>query len=128
MTMKRLLAGGRELSSISSDEIKAAWPGPPTNDGRGIFFISHLGEIYPSRFIPLSAGNVRKDSVVDVYRNSEMFTTIRDRKQLQGKCGVCPFNVICGGSRSKAYAMTGEMTAADPTCRFVPPAWANKAS
>lgn len=128
MTLKRLTAGGRELSSLSSDEIKAAWPAPPTNDGRGIFFISHLGEIYPSGFIPLSAGNVRKDSVVDVYRNSDMFTTIRDRSQLQGKCGVCPFNVICGGSRSRAYAMTGDMTAADPTCRFVPPAWADRAS
>lgn len=128
MTLKRLTAGGRELASLGSDEIKAAWLAPPTNDGRGIFFISHLGEIYPSGFIPLSAGNVRKDSVVDVYRNSEMFTTIRDRSQLQGKCGVCPFNVICGGSRSRAYAMTGDMTAADPTCRFVPPAWADRAS
>jgi radical SAM protein len=121
MTLKRLTAGGRDLASISSDEIKAAWPGPPTNDGRGIFFISHLGEIYPSGFIPVSAGNVRKDSMVDVYRDSYVFTTIRDRSQLQGKCGVCPFNVICGGSRSRSYAMTGEMTAADPTCRFQPP-------
>ena len=127
MTLKRLTAGGRELSSFSSDEIKAAWPAPATNDGRGIFFISHLGEIYPSGFIPLSAGNVRKDSVVEVYRNSEMFTKIRDREQLQGKCGICPFNVICGGSRSRAYAMTGDMTAADPTCRFQPPALVGKA-
>jgi radical SAM protein len=121
MTLKRLIAGGKDFTSITPDEIKAAWPGPPTNDGRGIFFISHLGEIYPSGFMPLSAGNVRKDSVVDVYRNSELFTTVRDRKQLQGKCGYCPFNVICGGSRSRAYAMTGEVTAADPTCRFEPP-------
>ena len=121
MTLRRLTAGGKSVDSLTSEEIKSAWPGPPTNDGRGIFFISHLGEIYPSGFIPLSAGNVRKDSVVDVYRNSELFTTIRDRSQLKGKCGICPFNVICGGSRSRAYAMTGDMTAADPTCRFQPP-------
>ncbi len=121
MTLKRLTAGGRSLDSIMADEIRAAWPGPPTNDGRGIFFISHLGEIYPSGFIPVSAGNVRRDSVVDVYRNSKVFTTIRDREQLKGKCGICLFNVICGGSRSRAYAMTGDMTAADPTCRFQPP-------
>jgi AdoMet-dependent heme synthase len=121
MTMKRLTANGRNVAELTSDEIKSAWPGPPTNDGRGIFFISHLGNIYPSGFIPLSAGNVRNDSVVDVYRNSEMFTTIRDRSLLQGKCGVCPFNVICGGSRSRTYAMTGDLTAADPTCRFQPP-------
>lgn len=128
MTLKRLTAGGRDLSSIRSEEFKAAWPAPTTNDGRGIFFISHLGEIFPSGFIPVSAGNVRKDSVVDIYRNSEIFTKIRDRDQLQGKCGVCPFNVICGGSRSRAYAMTGDMTAADPTCRFQPPITVGKAS
>ncbi|NQW20811.1 MAG: TIGR04053 family radical SAM/SPASM domain-containing protein [Chloroflexi bacterium] len=122
MTLKRLMsAGGRELDSITSDEIKSAWPGPPTNDGRGIFFISHLGEIFPSGFIPVSAGNVRRHSVVEIYRNSEIFTKIRDRTQLQGKCGICPFNVICGGSRSRSYALTGQMTAADPTCRFQPP-------
>jgi AdoMet-dependent heme synthase len=128
MTLKRLTASGRDVASLTSEEIKAAWPGPPTNDGRGIFFISHLGEIFPSGFIPLSAGNVRKDSIVDVYRNSEMFTKIRDRSQLQGKCGICPFNVICGGSRSRAYAMTGDMTAADPTCRFQPPMRVEEAS
>lgn len=128
MTLKRLTAGGKELTSLSTDEIKAAWPAPATNDGRGIFFISHLGEIFPSGFIPLSAGNVRKDSVVDVYRNSETFTKIRDRNQLRGKCGICPFNVICGGSRSRAYAMTGDMTAADPTCRFQPPVLVGNAS
>jgi len=121
MTLRRLTAGGKSVDSLTPEEINSAWPGPPTNDGRGIFFISHLGEIYPSGFIPLSAGNVRKDSVVDVYRNSELFTKIRDRSELQGKCGICPFNVICGGSRSRAYAMTDDMTAADPTCRFQPP-------
>lgn len=128
MTLRRLTAGGRGLESIRPEEIRSAWPGPPTNDGRGIFFISHIGEIYPSGFIPVSAGNVRKDSVVDVYRDSQVFTTIRDRDQLKGKCGVCRFNVICGGSRSRAYAMTGDMTAADPTCKFQPPGWVEQAS
>ena len=121
MTLRRLTAGGRSVDSLTPEEIKSTWLGPPTNDGRGIFFISHLGEIYPSGFIPISAGNVRKYSMVDVYRNSDLFTKIRDRAELQGKCGICPFNVICGGSRSRAYAMTGDMTAADPTCRFQPP-------
>jgi radical SAM protein with 4Fe4S-binding SPASM domain len=118
--LKRLAAEGRDFRSLSSEEITAAWPGPPTNDGRGIFFISHLGEIYPSGFLPISAGNVRTDSPVEVYRNSPIFKTVRDRSLLQGKCGYCPFNAICGGSRSRAYALTGDMTAADPTCRFEP--------
>lgn len=120
--LKRFAAQGRDFRSLTAGEIKAAWPGPPTNDGRGIFFISHLGEIYPSGFMPISAGNVKTSSLVDIYRNSPTFRTVRDHSLLQGKCGYCPFNVICGGSRSRAYALTGDMTAADPTCRFEPPA------
>ena len=90
--------------------------------------LATLGNIFPSGFIPLSAGDVRNDSLVDIYRNSEVFTSIRDSSLLQGKCGVCPFNVICGGSRSRTYAMTGDLTAADPTCRFQPPRESAKAS
>ena len=120
MVIKRLTADGRDVHSLTSDEIIAAWPGPPTNDGRGIFFISHLGEIYPSGFMPISAGNVKTNSVVDVYRNSPTFRAVRDRSLLKGKCGYCPFSVICGGSRSRTFALTGDMTAADPTCRFQP--------
>ncbi len=119
--LKRFAAERREVHSLTPEEVQKAWPGPPTNDGRGIFFISHLGEIYPSGFMPVSTGNVRTDSLVDVYRNSQTFRSLRDRSQLAGKCGYCPFNVICGGSRSRAYAMTGDMFAADPTCRFQPP-------
>ncbi|HIM59732.1 MAG TPA: radical SAM protein [Dehalococcoidia bacterium] len=107
--------------TLTSKEIAPAWPGPPTNDGRGIFFISHLGEIYPSDFMPVSTGNARKDSLVDIYRNSRALRTLRERSSLGGKCGYCPFNVICGGSRSWTYAMTGDMYAADPTCSFQPP-------
>ena len=54
MLLKRLAAERKDLRSVTGDQIKAAWPGPPTNDGRGIFFISHLGEIYPSGFLPIS--------------------------------------------------------------------------
>ena len=121
MVLKLLTTEGRDVNSLTSDEIKAAWPGPPTNDGRGIFFISHLGEIYPSGFMPISAGNVKTRSLVDVYRNSPTFRAVRDLSLLKGKCGYCPFNVICGGSRSRTFALTGDMTAADPTCRFQPP-------
>ena len=120
--MKRLVvAEGKEVSALSTEEIKAAWPGPPTNDGRGIFFISHFGEIFPSGFMPISTGNVKTEPLVDIYRNSPTFRALRERSMLEGKCGYCPFNVICGGSRSRAYAMTGGMFAADPTCSFQPP-------
>ena len=93
------------------------------NDGDGFMFVSHRGEIYPSGFLPLSAGNVRTDDVVDVYRNHEMFRALRDRSRLEGKCGVCEFRHVCGGSRARAYAMSGDMLGSDPLCAYESPAW-----
>ncbi|MEF8784046.1 MAG: radical SAM protein [Haloarculaceae archaeon] len=89
--------------------------------GDGFAFVSHVGDVYPSGFLPESAGNVRETDVVEVYRNSELFETLRDRDALGGKCGACPFRHVCGGSRSRAYAYTGDPTASDPLCPYVPP-------
>ena len=75
-------------------------------DGNGIVFVSHLGQIFPSGFLPASAGNVRKESLVEIYRNSELFHSLRDPDRLGGKCGDCPFRIICGGSRARAFAAT----------------------
>lgn len=88
--------------------------------GDGFAFVSHVGEVYPSGFLPESAGNVRDRSVVDVYRNSELFRSLRDEDALRGKCGACPFRNVCGGSRSRAYATTGDPLESDPLCAFVP--------
>jgi len=93
------------------------------NDGDGFLFVSHRGEIYPSGFLPRSAGNVRVDDIVDVYRNHELFRALRDRDRLEGKCGVCEFRHVCGGSRARAYAMTGNVHASDPLCAYQPLAW-----
>ena len=90
------------------------------NDGDGFMFVSHTGEIFPSGFLPLSAGNVRTADLVDVYRNSELFRTLRDRSQFRGKCGVCEYLKVCGGSRARAYAVTGDYLAAEPFCAHVP--------
>jgi radical SAM protein len=90
------------------------------NDGKGLVFISHTGEIYPSGFLPLAAGNVRRDSLVDVYRNSPLFRTLREPENLEGKCGRCPYRNLCGGSRSRAYALTGNYLASDPRCAYEP--------
>ena len=76
------------------------------NDGKGFVFVSHTGEIYPSGFLPLAAGNIRRDSLTHVYRNSPLFRTLRDADNLQGKCGECEFRSLCGGSRSRSYALT----------------------
>jgi radical SAM protein len=90
------------------------------NDGRGFLFISHLGEIMPSGFLPVSAGNVRADDVVDVYRHHPLFTALRDPAQLKGKCGACDYRDVCGGQRGRAYAITGDYLASDPACVYQP--------
>jgi radical SAM protein with 4Fe4S-binding SPASM domain len=94
----------------------------PINDGKGFVFVSHTGEVCPSGFLPVSAGNVRVDSLTDIYRNSPVLTSLRDTANLQGKCGACEFKEICGGSRARAYAMTGNMFAEDPCCKYIPAA------
>jgi AdoMet-dependent heme synthase len=90
------------------------------NDGDGFLFVSHTGAIYPSGFLPLAAGNVRMHDVVEVYRSSPLFTALRDRSRLKGKCGVCEYRDVCGGSRARAYAVTGDMLAAEPYCAHIP--------
>ncbi|MEX0891962.1 MAG: TIGR04053 family radical SAM/SPASM domain-containing protein, partial [Gemmatimonadota bacterium] len=93
------------------------------NDGDGFLFISHLGALFPSGFLPLAAGNVRKDDLVDVYRNAPLFKALRDTDQLKGKCGVCEYRDVCGGSRARAYAVTGDYLEAEPYCAHVPAKW-----
>ena len=90
------------------------------NEGRGFLFVSHTGEIYPSGFLPISAGNVRNDSLIDVYRNSALFRDLRDTSKLKGKCGDWEFKEVCSGSRARAYAMTGDYLAEEPFCSYIP--------
>ncbi len=97
------------------------------NDGKGFVFISHLGEVFPSGFLPVSGGNVRRQSLADIYRNSPLFRSLRDSKNLEGKCGVCEYREICGGSRARSYAMTGDMFAEEPCCIYEPQTAARQA-
>ncbi|MCE4625893.1 MAG: TIGR04053 family radical SAM/SPASM domain-containing protein [Desulfurococcales archaeon] len=98
--------------------------GPPrahtvgTMDARGIIFISYNGNVYPSGFLPLSAGNVRVKSLVEIYRRTRLFTTLREK--VKGRCATCEFKRICGGSRARAYAYTGDPYAEDPACPYTP--------
>jgi radical SAM protein len=92
----------------------------PINEGKGFMFISHTGEVQPSGFLPVSAGNVRHATVQEIYRNSEFFQQLRNTDNLHGKCGDCEFRNICGGSRARAYALSGDAFAADPSCAYVP--------
>jgi radical SAM protein with 4Fe4S-binding SPASM domain len=77
-------------------------------------------EVSPSGFLPLPAGNVRERSVVDIYRNSQLFRELRDPTLLKGKCGRCEFREVCGGSRARAYATSGDYLESDPSCIYEP--------
>jgi radical SAM protein len=90
------------------------------NDGKGFVFISHTGEVFPSGFLPLAAGSIRRQSLADIYRNSPVFRALRDTSRLEGKCGACEFKEICGGSRARAYALTGNPQAEEPCCSYIP--------
>jgi radical SAM protein with 4Fe4S-binding SPASM domain len=95
------------------------------NDGNGFLFIGQTGEICPSGFLPLVAGNVRTHDVAAVYRHHELFTRLRQPATFSGKCGRCEYNDRCGGSRSRTYAITGDPFASDPTCVYQPKAIAS---
>ena len=95
-------------------------PNRGVNDGNGFLFISHLGEIMPSGFLPLSAGNVKEDDVVDVYRHHKLFRELRNPGLLKGRCGICEFKEVCGGQRGRAYGVTGDYLETDPACIYQP--------
>jgi radical SAM protein len=100
------------------EEIARARQG--VNDAKGFMFISHIGEVYPSGFLPLSAGNIRQQPLAEIYQRSPLFLSLRDPRNLKGKCGACEFNDICGGSRSRAYATSGDLFAEEPCCAYLP--------
>jgi len=91
------------------------------NDGNGFAFVSHVGEVMPSGFLQLSAGNVRDVSFTDIYRGHPLFQSLRDPYRLKGKCHRCSYRAVCGGSRARAWATTGDPLASDPACAYQPP-------
>jgi radical SAM protein with 4Fe4S-binding SPASM domain len=91
-------------------------------DGKGVMFVGHTGEIYPAGFLPLQCGRFPQDSVVHAYQDHPTFRALRDPDQFKGKCGTCDYRQICGGSRARAYAVTGDPLGAEPDCVYVPTA------
>jgi radical SAM protein len=91
-----------------------------TADGRGILFVGHRGEVYPSGFLPVYCGRVPGDSLLEIYRSHSFFRALRDPDSLKGKCGNCEYKSICGGSRSRAFAEMSDSFEEDPICPYVP--------
>lgn len=106
--------------------------GPPANrpgrsraplgigDGRGIMFVSQNGEMFPAGFLPVCCGRFPHDSVVDVYQNHPTFRALRDPDGFKGRCGICEYRYVCGGSRSRAFAVTGDYLESEPDCVYIP--------
>lgn len=89
--------------------------------GNGFCFVDHTGNVCPSGFLPIECGNVRDVSIIDVYRDHPVFRDLKNPDLLKGRCSVCEFKSICGGgSRARAYAMTGDLFAEDPSCAYQP--------
>ena len=88
--------------------------------GTGVCFISHKGEVYPCGYLPLSAGDVREQPFPEIWKDSELFRTLRDENLLEGKCGACEFKLVCGGCRARAYAETGNYLSEEPYCVYEP--------
>jgi heme b synthase len=88
--------------------------------GFGFCFVSHIGEVGGCGYLPLLAGNVRERSLVEIYRNSPLFQSIRDPDLLQGRCGICEYRVVCGGCRARALSATGNYLEEEPFCTYQP--------
>jgi radical SAM protein with 4Fe4S-binding SPASM domain len=88
--------------------------------GTGVCFVSHQGEVYPCGYLPVSAGNLRRDSFRDIWEHAQIFESLRDVGNLEGKCGICEFRNVCSGCRARAFGVTGNYLAEEPSCVYVP--------
>ena len=116
---------GYEAGTPTSDAHSrtVGWATRRVNDGKGFLFVSHTGNVYPSGFLPIHAGNIKQTPLQDIYRNAPIFKSLRDTSKLEGKCGACEYKEICGGSRARAYAVTGDPLAQEPCCIYQPKNW-----
>jgi len=119
-----LQRGGDPLAGPSSRQDATAGRGHRAplgvGDGRGVMFTGHAGEIYPAGFLPLCCGRAPQDSVVDVYQNHPIFRALRDPDGFKGRCGICEYRYVCGGSRARAYAVSGDPLQSESDCVYLP--------
>ena len=115
--LEKMKQEGRVAQEIKRSSIYRSFQ---IRDGHGVVFVSTQGYIYPAGFLPLQAGNVRSDHLVDVYRHSPLFCALHTPGRFHGKCGECEYAQICGGSRSRAFALSGDPLSSDPLCSYEP--------
>ncbi|ABL83878.1 MULTISPECIES: TIGR04053 family radical SAM/SPASM domain-containing protein [unclassified Nocardioides] len=116
---RRLTAATASLRQGRTEQLRRPRPPIDVNSGRGFAFIDHLGDVYPSGFLPQRCGNVTEQGFRELYRTDPLLLSLRDASAFHGPCGTCEFREVCGGSRSHAYAVTGDVLGSDPTCVYV---------
>ncbi|GAA0307871.1 TIGR04053 family radical SAM/SPASM domain-containing protein [Streptomyces polychromogenes] len=116
----RLHARAASARLFEGERRAARRPPLDVSSGRGFVFVSHTGEVHPSGFLPVPAGNVKNRPLTEIYRGSPLFTALRDTSLLGGRCGACEFKPVCGGSRARAYGAGGDVLGEDPYCGYEP--------
>jgi radical SAM protein len=115
--LERMRAEGRSGEEIRHSPLGRGFG---IRDGNGIMFIAANGDVMPSGFLPLVVGNVRRTGPMSLYRNDVMFQALREPDRFRGRCGVCEYRALCGGSRARAWAAAGDVLGEDPLCAFQP--------
>jgi AdoMet-dependent heme synthase len=118
VAIKAMEAEGMDEEAIAKTSVGRGFG---IRDGNGIVFVAHDGAVHPSGFLPIPVGNVRESSLVALYRDHPVFTRLRDPEAFKGRCGRCQYSRLCGGSRARAFAWTGDELESDPLCPYVPP-------
>jgi AdoMet-dependent heme synthase len=88
--------------------------------GTGVCFISNTGDVQPCGYLPVTAGNVKKNTFKEIWEESKLFNELRDLGNLKGKCGACGYKTVCAGCRARAYCETGNYLDEEPYCVYVP--------
>jgi radical SAM protein with 4Fe4S-binding SPASM domain len=117
VAVQRMRAEGLTGEEIKRSKVARSFG---IRDGHGIMFVSSTGDICPAGFLPQVAGNVRTNSIVDVYRSGTIFRSLHDSHSFKSRCGPCEYHALCGGSRARAFQATGDSLASDPLCTFSP--------
>lgn len=110
----------QERLTLSGHKVPAPFSATGINDGKGVLFVGHTGEIYPSGFMPFCCGQFPQQNVLEVYQESPLLKDLRNPNRLEGKCRQCEYRTICGGSRARAFALTGNPFAEEPDCAYRP--------
>jgi radical SAM protein with 4Fe4S-binding SPASM domain len=114
----------KQAEGISETELARLGPrhGFGVRDGNGVIFVARNGDVYPAGFLPSpKLGNVRETSLHQLYRTAPGLLALRDMDALEGRCGRCRYRWLCGGSRARAWAASGNVLGEDPACSYQPP-------